>query len=203
VRVSQDEFVQLMLLLQKKDCHNINFVTPTHFMPQILEAIFIAQEKGLDRPLVYNCGGYESVESLALLEGTINIYMPDVKYADEEVAKKFSNAPDYPEIVKQALKEMHRQVGDLNLDEEGIARRGLLIRHLVLPNNLAGTEETMRFIAQEISEDSYVNIMDQYRPCFKANNFAELTRPVTQEEYFQAIEIAKSLGLHRGFCLQN
>lgn len=197
--VSLDEFVQMMLLLQKSGCHNINFVTPTHFIPQMLKAVFMAQEKGLHLPLVYNCGGYESVESLALLEEVIDIYMPDAKYADEENAGKFSNAPRYPEIIKEVLKEMHRQVGDLIINEEGIAVKGLLIRHLVLPNNLSETETLLRFIATEVSVDSYVNIMDQYQPCFKAGDFPKISRPITQQEYSKAIEIAKSFGLHRGF----
>lgn len=197
--VSKDEFIKIMLLLQKRGCHNINFVTPTHFIPQILEAIFIAQDQGLNLPIVYNCGGYESVDALRFLEGVIDIYMPDAKYADETTAREFSNAPGYPGIIKQALKEMHRQVGDLVVDEEGVAIRGLLIRHLVLPNNLGGLETLLRFIAEEISVNSYVNIMDQYRPCFKADQFADLSRSITQQEYRKAVQIAKSFGLHRGF----
>jgi putative pyruvate formate lyase activating enzyme len=188
-----------MLQLQKRGCHNINFVTPTHFMPQILQALFIAQEKGLYLPLVYNCGGYESIEVLRLLEGVIDIYMPDAKYADETMAQRLSNAPGYPEIIKKVLREMYRQVGNLVIDQEGLAVKGLLIRHLVLPNNLAGTEFLLRFIAQEVSPDTFVNIMDQYRPCFKAGDFPQVSRPLTQEEYLRAIEIARSLGLHRGF----
>jgi putative pyruvate formate lyase activating enzyme len=199
VVISKSDIVQIILTLQKKGCHNINFVTPTHFMPQILEAIFIAQENGLKVPLVYNCGGYESLESLKLLEGVIDIYMPDVKYAEEKNSKELSNAPDYPRIVNKALKEMHRQVGDLIVDENGLALSGLLIRHLVLPEDLAGTENILKFIAREISLESYVNVMDQYRPCFKAEKFAALGRPLSAGEYSRAVEIARSLGLHRGF----
>ncbi|MBN3038033.1 MAG: radical SAM protein [Candidatus Omnitrophica bacterium] len=197
--VSVDEFVQIMLLLQKKGCHNINFVTPTHFMPQILEAVFMAKEKGLKIPLVYNCGGYESLESLKILRGVIDIYMPDIKYADEDIAARLSNVAEYPKIARQAIKEMHNQVGDLEIDANGIARKGLLLRHLVLPDDLSGTEQNMRFIATEISPESYVNIMDQYRPCFKASDIPQLNRPLTQEEYIRALNIAQSLGLHRGF----
>lgn len=197
--VSQDEFVEMMLFLQKRGCHNVNFVTPTHFVPQILKAVAVAQERGLNLPLVYNCGGYESIDTLRLLEEVVDIYMPDAKYADEETARRFSNAPDYPRVIKEVLKEMHRQVGDLVIDERGIARKGLLIRHLILPNHLAGTESLLRFIAGEVSVNSYVNIMDQYRPCYKAGNFPEIDRPVMQEEYLEVIEIARSLGLHRGF----
>jgi putative pyruvate formate lyase activating enzyme len=188
-----------MLLLQKSGCHNINFVTPTHFIPQILEAIFIAQDKGLHVPLVYNCGGYECIESLQLLEGVIDIYMPDVKYADEEAACRFSNAPHYSRVIRDVLKEMHRQVGDLILDKNGLAVKGLLIRHLVLPNNVAGSESLFQFIAQEISVNSYINIMDQYRPYFKSADYPALFRPTTQAEYLYAIEICRSFGLHRGF----
>ena len=197
--ISQDDLVRIMFFLQKRGCHNINFVTPTHFMPQILKAIFEARAKGLNIPVVYNCGGYESIESLKLLEGVIDIYMPDVKYADEAVARRFSNAPDYPKVVKEALSEMHRQVGDLVINEQGIAVKGLLIRHLILPNNLAGTESLLRFIARDISVESFVNIMDQYRPCFKARDFPQISRPITQGEYQRAIKIARVLGLHRGF----
>lgn len=197
--VPKDDFVQIVLLLQERACDNINFVTPTHFMPQILEAVFIAQDQGLKLPIVYNCGGYESLDALRFLEGVIDIYMPDAKYADEGTARRLSNAPGYSEVIKKVLKEMHRQVGDLVVDEKGVAVRGLLIRHLVLPNNLAGTQALLRFVAEEISVNSYINIMDQYRPCFKADEFADLSRPTTQQEYRKALQIAKSFGLHRGF----
>lgn len=197
--VSMNELVNTMLTLQKMCCHNINFVTPTHFTPQIMKAIYLAREKGLIIPTVYNCGGYELTGTLKLLEGFINIYMPDAKYADSGAAKELCNAPDYSDIVKKALIEMHRQVGDLIVDEEGIAKKGLLIRHLVLPNNLAGTEQIMDFIAKEISADSYVNIMDQYRPMHKAISNKKINRYITPEEYKEAVSIAKEKRLYRGF----
>lgn len=197
--VSLNDFANIMLSLEKRGCHNINFVTPTHFIPQILQAVLIAEERGLNIPLVYNSSGYDSVEVLRLLEGVIDIYMPDAKYADEEVALRYSNAPNYPNIMKDALKEMHRQVGDLSLDEEGIATRGLLVRHLVLPNDLAGTAGIMHFLATEISKNTYVNIMDQYRPCYKAYLYPEVNRLITQAEYERAVELARKEGLHRGF----
>jgi putative pyruvate formate lyase activating enzyme len=197
--VSLNDFATIMLSLEKRGCHNINFVTPTHFIPQILQAVLIAKEKGLNIPLVYNSSGYDSVEVLSLLEGVIDIYMPDAKYADEEVALRYSNAPNYPNIMKDALKQMHRQVGDLSLDEEGIAVRGLLVRHLVLPNDLAGTAKILHFLATEISQDTYVNIMDQYRPCFRAYLYPEVNRLVTHTEYQKAVELARKEGLHRGF----
>lgn len=197
--VSLNDFATIMLSLEERGCHNINFVTPTHFIPQILQAVLIAKEKGVNIPLVYNSSGYDSVEVLSLLEGVIDIYMPDAKYADEEVALRYSNAPNYPNIMKDALKQMHRQVGDLSLDGEGIATRGLLVRHLVLPNDLAGTAEIMHFLATEISQDTYVNIMDQYRPCFRAHLYPEVNRLITQAEYEKAVELARKEGLHRGF----
>ncbi len=199
VVTSIGRFVEQMLALQKRGCHNINFVSPTHFAPQILKAIWIAKEKGLNLPLVYNSGGYDSVEMLKLFDGIIDIYMPDAKYGDGDPAMRFSNAPNYPTIMKEALKEMHRQVGDLVVDGEGIAQRGLIIRHLVLPNDLAGTGEIMHFIATEISKDSYVNIMDQYRPCYKGITHPEVNRCITMDEYRRAIELARKEGLHRGF----
>ncbi len=195
--VEEEELAEAMLRLKRMGCHNINFVTPTHVIAQILRALPIAIEKGLDLPLVYNTGGYDLVSTLKLLEGVVNIYMPDFKYSDSEVAKKFSNAPDYPEIVKSALKEMHRQTGDLITDNKGIAQRGLIIRHLVLPDNLAGTDEMMRFISSELSKDSYVNVMDQYRPAYKAIEFRPLDRRITNEEYTSAIKKAKEYGLWR------
>ena len=195
--VEEEDLVEMMLRLQRIGCHNINFVTPTHVVPQILKALSIAIEKGLNLPLVYNSGGYDSVSTLRLLEGIFDIFMPDFKYYDSAVSEKYANAPDYPDVAKKALKEMHRQVGDLVLDERGIALRGLLIRHLVLPGNLAGTKEVMRFISQEISPNSYVNVMEQYRPAFKAFDFPQLNRRITREEYLEAIKIAKDAGLTR------
>jgi len=195
--VSPEALAEMMLALQRMGCHNINFVTPTHVVPQILEALIIAAEKGLNVPLVYNTGGYDSVETLKLLEGIFDIYMPDMKYSDPEIAEKYSGLKNYPEINKAAVKEMHRQVGDLLLDECGIATRGLLVRHLVLPNGLAGTEEIVRFIAREISPNTYVNIMDQYRPCYRAYEYPELSRRITAQEYLAAVRAAEEAGLRR------
>jgi len=186
-----------MLELQRQGCHNINFVTPTHFVPQSLQALGLAVEGGLNLPLVYNCGGYESLTILQLLEGIFDIYMPDFKYADPEVAEKYSLARDYPERAKAALQEMHRQVGDLIIDSRGIAQRGLLVRHLVLPQGLAGTEEIMSFIAREVSSNTYVNMMDQYRPCFKAIGDPYLGRRITPAEYEAAVKAALRVSLYR------
>ncbi|HID27582.1 MAG TPA: radical SAM protein [Methanosarcinales archaeon] len=186
-----------MIKLQKKRCHNINFVTPTHFVPQLTKSIKIAAEKGLKIPIVYNCGGYESLETIKLLDGIVDLYMPDIKYSDSINAKKYSNAPDYFEVCKRAVKEMHRQVGDLEI-YNGIAQRGLLIRHLVLPNGIAGSEEVLRFVAS-LSKDSYINIMLQYRPMYKAEKYEELNRPIKVREYNKVVDFAKRLGLHRGF----
>jgi len=188
-----------MIRLQDIGCHNINLVTPTHVIPQIVDALSIAIEKGLRIPIVYNCGGYESIETLKLLENIIDIYMPDIKYGDNAPARKYSGVKDYWDVVRLAIKEMHRQVGDLQIDEKGIATRGLLIRHLVLPNRIAGSENVIKFIASEISKDSYVNIMDQYHPAFRAWKISELSRPITDVEYKVAIGYAREFGLHRGF----
>ena len=195
--VSFEKLAEIMMELQSRGCHNINLVTPTPQIPQIVKALSIAIEKGLKLPLVYNTNAYDSVETLKLLDGIIDIYMPDIKYSDDKNALKYSNAPHYFKIMKAAIKEMHRQVGDLILDEEGIAVKGLLIRHLVLPNNLAGTEKIIKFIAKEISPNSFVNIMDQYYPCFRADQYLKLSRRITQEEYSQAINLAKKAGLKR------
>ncbi len=197
--VTIEQLAEMMLSLQKRGCHNINFVTPTHFAPQIVDALIIAREKGLEVPIVYNCGGYESVETLKLLEKIIDIYMPDIKYSSNENALKYSGISNYWDVVQLAIKEMHRQVGDLKIGSGGIARRGLLIRHLVMPNNVAGSKEVLKFIAQEISKDSYINIMDQYRPVFLAYNYDEINRPITYKEYNEILNYAKSLGLYRGF----
>ena len=197
-RMTGEELARSMLRLQRIGCHNVNFVTPTHFTPQIVKALKIAIENGLHIPLVYNCGGYESKSTIALLNGIVDIYMPDIKYGDEESARKYSNAPDYFAVCKEAVKEMHRQVGDLTVDERGIAVRGLLIRHLVLPNDLAGSAKVFEFIATEISEESYVNIMLQYRPMYKAYEYEELNRGLKMSEYRAALDSAKKWGLHRG-----
>jgi putative pyruvate formate lyase activating enzyme len=158
-----------------------------------------AIELGLTVPLVYNCGGYESLEVIKLLDGIVDIYMPDTKFSREETGTRYGNAPDYPHILQEVLLEMHRQVGDLMLDEQGIAYQGLLIRHLVMPNEVAGTKKLMTFIAQHLSTDSYVNIMDQYRPLYRAGEYPEIDRQISSREYREAIEIAQGEGLHRGF----
>lgn len=196
---TSSEMANYMLRLQKMGCHNINFVTPTHYVPQIVASLPEAIDSGLRIPLVFNCGGYESLEVIRLLKDIIDIYMPDIKYADEKVAKKYSNSPEYPEIVKKVLFEMYHQVGDLKTNQDGIAERGLLIRHLVIPEGLAGTKDLMEFVATDISKDSYVNLMAQYRPIYRAYEFPELNRKISSQEYQEAIAIARRAGLHRGF----
>jgi len=197
--ISIEDLAEIMLRLQDRGCHNINFVTPTHFTPQIVKAVAIAADRGLSIPLVYNCGGYESVRTLQFLDGVIDIYMPDIKYSDNRLAKMYSGAPRYWDIVREAIREMHRQVGDLVVDRRGIAQRGLLIRHLVLPNDLAGSRAVLDFVASEISLDSYINLMDQYRPLNRAYRYRELNRRITSGEFWSVVEYARSLGLHRGF----
>lgn len=188
-----------MLALQRLGCHNVNFVTPTHCTPQLMEAVLLARSEGLTVPIVYNCGGYESRETLELLDGFVEIYMPDLKFTDSTIADNLAGVPDYPERVKEALLEMHRQVGDLELDEHGLAVRGLLVRHLVLPGGTAGTREAVRFLAEEISLDTYVNIMDQYRPCFRADEYSPISMGITPAECSHARALAREAGLHRGF----
>jgi putative pyruvate formate lyase activating enzyme len=197
--LSAEELASGMLHLQKLGCHNINFVTPTQFVPQLVQSIKHAIEIGLKIPIVYNCGGYESLSTIKLLEDIVDIYMPDIKYSDPENAKRYSNAPDYFARCREAVQEMHRQVGDLKMDASGIARRGLLIRHLVLPNDLAGSREVMRFISEEVSKDTYVNIMFQYRPLYRADEYPELNRRPTTDECQKAIKTVRGMGLHRGF----
>jgi putative pyruvate formate lyase activating enzyme len=195
--IIDEQLAQIMLQLQNIGCHNINFVTPSHGVAQILSALEIAVKNGLSVPLVYNTGGYDKVETLELLDGVFDIYMPDFKFWDSDIAEKTCNAKDYPEIAQKALVEMHRQVGDLVIDENGIAQRGLLVRHLVLPNDLAGTREVMRFLARKISPDTYVNIMSQYRPCGRAAEIKDLTRSISDKEYQQATGAAKDAGITR------
>ncbi len=186
-----------MLQLQGLGCHNINFVTPTHYVPHIVMAVAIASEKGLSVPLVYNTSGYESVETLRQLDGIIDIYMPDTKFADDKTAGKYTLAENYATIMFKALTEMHRQVGDLRLDGRRIAMRGMIIRHLVMPDFIAGTGTILEFIAEKVGIDSYVNIMDQYRPCCRASDFKEINRPLRLEEWTDALERAGKAGLTR------
>jgi putative pyruvate formate lyase activating enzyme len=197
--VSTGELSEYMIALKSRGCHNINFVTPTHYVPQIVASLPAAIEMGLDIPIVYNTGGYDSIEVIRLLDGIVDIYMPDYKFTDSGHSKKYMNAPDYPVVIKEVLREMHRQVGDLATDSRGIAYRGLLIRHLVMPNDLAGTKEAVSFIAGELSRDSYVNIMEQYHPEYLAHKYPELKRRITIEEYMEAVRLAKDAGLNRGF----
>ena len=195
--VEPEEIAAMMLHLQREGCHNINLVSPSHVVPQILAAVWVAARAGLTTPLVYNTGGYDSPEALALLDGVIDIYMPDMKYADAATARKYSKIREYPTINRAAVKEMHRQVGDLVLDDLGLAQRGLLVRHLILPDDLAGTREVLRFLAQKISPNAYLNLMDQYRPCYKASEFPELNRRITREEFENAVRWTEELGLNR------
>lgn len=193
--VSVAELARVMLTLEKLGCHNINLVSPTHFVPQILAALVKAMGAGLNLPIVYNTGGYENPETLKLLDGVVDIYMPDFKYTDPGAAGKYSGAGDYPEVVKKALKEMQRQVGDLVLDKRGIANRGLLVRHLVLPGNIANTEEVADFLAREVSPNCFVNIMSQYYPAHRAREFPPLDRRIIPAEYRDAVNTAKKKGL--------
>ena len=199
--VPAEVLARMMLRLQDSGCHNINFVTPTHVVPQILEALVLAGEEGLNVPLVYNSGGYDSAETLRLLDGIFDIYMPDMKYGSDELAIKYSHAPKYTEYAKSAIREMHRQVGDLVMDEDGIAVRGLLVRHLVLPEGSAGTAEVARFLSQEISKNTYLNIMAQYRPEYNACSHPELDRSITLQEYSEAVRLAAAAGLSRGLAI--
>ena len=188
---------KMMIKLQEMGCHNINLVTPTPQVPQILKSLYLAIDMGLKIPLVYNTSSYDLVEILKILDGIVDIYLPDTKYSDEKIAKKYSQAPHYFEIMKKAIKEMHRQVGDLILNEQGIAFRGLMVRHLVLPNDLAGSEKIFEFLANEISKNTFLNIMDQYYPCYKAFQFPEISRRITKEEFERAVNLAKKFGLKR------
>ena len=192
-----EQVAAMMLKLAERGCHNINFVTPTHVVPQLLEALLIAVDHGLNIPLVYNSGGYDSAGTLSVLDGIFDIYMPDFKFWDEEFSERYCRAPDYREVAIRAIKEMHRQVGDLIIDDQGIAIRGLLIRHLVMPDNKAGTTHIVNFIAQEISPNTYVNVMDQYRPCGKAHEDEFINRRLTAREFKDAMDTARKAGLKR------
>ncbi len=192
-----------MLSLQEQGCHNLNLVTPTHFMPQILKALGIARERGFNLPIVYNTSGYESLETLGLLNGIVDIYLPDMRYSDNDAGMKYSIAPDYPEINRAAVKEMYRQVGNLVLDEHGVAQRGLIIRHLVLPGALSGTEGVMKFLAGEISKDVYISLMSQYFPAYRARELKEINRRITPEEYEDAWQIMLKYGLENGWVQEH
>jgi len=195
--VEPEELARMMLSLQESGCHNINLVSPSHVVAPILAAVAMAAEASLCLPLVWNSGGYDSLITLGLLDGIVDIYMPDMKYADPEVGEAYSQVKHYAQINQAAVKEMHLQVGDLTMDDEGIAQRGLLVRHLVLPEGLAGTAEVASFLAECVSRDTYINVMDQYHPCYEAVNLPPLDRPVTREEYREALEEAREAGLHR------
>ncbi len=192
--VSVEDVAYMMVYLQKKGCHNINFVTPTHFVPQILKALKIAISRGFKLPLVYNTSGYESIETLKLLDGIVDIYLPDMKYADEEMAFKYSGIRNYPEINQRAIKEMHRQVGDLKTDRYKIAYKGVLIRHLVLPYNIAGSKKILDFLKNNVSLTITIGIMSQYFPAYKAVDDSKLKYKITPEEYQEVVDYAISLG---------
>jgi len=195
--VTPERLAEIFLEIQRMGCHNLNWVTPTHVVPQLLEALYLAVQKGFRLPIVYNTSSYDSLLSLKLLEGVVDIYMPDIKYSDSQIGQKYSGIPSYFQVVKRTLKEMHRQVGVLQV-RNGIAQRGLLIRHLVLPHDLAGSKACLEFIARELSPDSYVNVMEQYYPHYRAGEYPELSRPITTKEYTDAVRFAIQVGIHRG-----
>ena len=196
---NQEHLAKIMLHLQQRGCHNINLVTPTHQMPMILEALSYAFEEGLTIPIVYNSGGYEKAEMIHLLNGIIDIYMPDFKWASNKLGAEHSGVKDYTDRAKESLVEMHRQTGDLEIDESGLARRGLLVRHLVMPGMMENSRSALEFIAQELSIDTYINIMDQYHPSFNASKKPGIDRLLTRKEYNEIVGYAANLGLHRGF----
>jgi len=201
--VSISDLSKMMLDLQKQGCHNINLVTPTHFVAQIIAAIGEAKSKGLSIPIVYNTSGYESLSTLKLLEGIIDIYLPDAKYADNLIAQKYSGAENYFSVLKEALREMYRQVGDLKVDQNGIAISGLIIRHLVLPNNLSGTDKILPWVAENIAKETYLSLMSQYFPAFQADKYPELSRRVTRAEYSKAKLAFEQCGLKNGWWQEN
>jgi putative pyruvate formate lyase activating enzyme len=198
--VSYEELGAMMLDLERRGAHNINFVTPSHYIPQLMAGMLSAYKKGLTLPIVYNTSGYDKVETLRLLEGIVEIYMPDMRYASEESAQCYSSAANYPEINRAAIREMHRQVGDLVIDDNGIAIQGLLVRHLVLPNNIAGSQEIFEFLAKEISPETFVSLMSQYFPAHKATTLDKINRRILSEEYQETLEAFESAGLGNGFA---
>ncbi|NIR53018.1 radical SAM protein [candidate division KSB1 bacterium] len=195
--VQPDRLAEMMLELQNRGCHNINFVTPEHVVPEILEALLIAIGNGLRLPIVYNTSAYDSLDSIHLMDGVVDIYMPDFKFWDPAKAKRYLKAEDYPEIARRVIKVMYRQVGDLLLDESGLAQRGLLLRHLVMPEDLEGTRRIMHWIATELSPTTYVNVMSQYHPAYKTDRYPEINRSLRSAEFRQAVKIAGEQGLRR------
>ncbi len=187
----------MMIALQDQGCHNINFVTPEHVVPQILEALPIAIQRGLNLPIVYNTSAYDSLESLQLMENIVDIYMPDFKFYTQEHGKVYAKAADYGEVARRTIKEMHRQVGDLVMDDRGLAQRGLLVRHLVMPGGMADTAAVMQWIAQELGPETYVNVMSQYYPAHKTEKHPEIHRRIDQTEFLEAVQITRASGLHR------
>lgn len=197
--VTCEELAEFMLYLQKSGCHNINLVTPTHVMPQILKALYIAIERGLNIPLVYNTSGYELSEIINILDGIVDIYLPDMRYADKEHGKNYSQADNYPYYNQNSLKEMYRQVGEAVFDNNNAIERGIIIRHLVLPNRISGTEEIMKFISKKLSPNIYISLMSQYHPYYKSYKYQEISRRITQEEYQEAIDCLNKYGLKNGW----
>ncbi len=197
--VALEKLSDFMLYLQNLDCHNINFVTPTHVMPQILKALYIAIEKGLKIPIVYNTSGYELPEIIKILDGIVDIYLVDMRYSDNKHSEKFSKASDYPHFNQKAVKEMHRQVGDAEFDDNSIIKSGLIVRHLVLPNDISGTEKIMKFLSNDISKNTYISLMSQYSPYYQAHNYPEISRRITKQEYQQAMECLHKYGLENGW----
>jgi putative pyruvate formate lyase activating enzyme len=198
-----EELAQIMLSLQSSGCHNINLVTPTHVLPQILKALEAAVEKGLNIPLVYNTSGYELSGILELLEGIVDIYLADMRYADSAMSQKYSHALDYPQYNRQAIKEMYRQVGTAKFDKQGLIRRGLIIRHLVLPNRVSGTEAVMRFVSEDVSGDTYISLMSQYLPYYRARGYPEISRRLKEGEYEEAKGILEKYGLLNGWIQES
>lgn len=197
--VSEAELAAMMISLQKRGAHNINLVTPSHFVAQIIGALAIASDRGLSIPIVYNTSSYDSLEALRLLDGVIDVYLADFRYWDAAAAQRYSSATDYPQVARTAIAEMHRQVGDLALDEEGVARRGLIVRHLVLPGHIAGTGQVMRYLMENISPGLHISLMDQYFPAHKAKKFQEINRKITPEEYNEALFEAEAAGVENGW----
>ncbi|MDD5449233.1 MAG: radical SAM protein [Candidatus Omnitrophica bacterium] len=198
--ISTEELAGIMLALQEKGAHNINLVTPTHFIPQILEALFFASQKGFNLPVVYNTGGYELVSTLKLLEGVVDIYLADMRYGEEKIAERFSNARNYVKINREAIAEMFRQAGNLVMDQMGIAKKGLIVRHLVLPNNMASSESVFKFLSETISKDVFVSLMSQYHPVYRAGEFDKINRKITSKEYENCFNLLLKYGLLNGWA---